>query len=63
VPICAALNRYGWTVASWRYRPARHLVQPIGRTGQTFGPDGVEYISLHLATDTLRQVIGDNNLR
>lgn len=45
--------------------PARRvtLYNPLAVQASTFGPDGVEYISLHLATDTLRQVIGDNNLR
>ncbi|MDH0646467.1 AraC family transcriptional regulator [Pseudomonas sp. GD03858] len=39
------------------------LYNPLAVQGSNFGPDGVEYISLHLPTDTLRQVIGAENLR
>ncbi|MDH0300438.1 MULTISPECIES: AraC family transcriptional regulator [unclassified Pseudomonas] len=39
------------------------LYNPLAVQGSTFGPDGVEYVSLHLSTDALRQVIRDNNLR
>ncbi|MCY1392877.1 HTH-type transcriptional activator RhaS [compost metagenome] len=38
------------------------LYNPLAVQGSDFGPEGVEYISLHLDPQALRQVIVDNNL-
>ncbi|MCY1399509.1 HTH-type transcriptional activator Btr [compost metagenome] len=35
---------------------------PLAVQGSEFGPEGVEYISLHIAPQALRQVIADNHL-
>ncbi|MFQ6572620.1 helix-turn-helix domain-containing protein [Pseudomonas sp. UM16] len=38
------------------------LYNPLAVQGSTFGPQGVEYISLHLDVSALQRFIGDNNL-
>lgn len=38
------------------------LYNPLAVQGSTFGPDGVEYISLHLDIDGLQRVMRVNNL-
>ena len=39
------------------------LYNPLAVQASEFAEGGVEYISLHLSTDAMSQVIGDNNLR
>ncbi|MBH3429593.1 helix-turn-helix domain-containing protein [Pseudomonas alkylphenolica] len=38
------------------------LYNPLAIQGSTFGPGGVEYISLHLDIEALQQLMRDNNL-
>lgn len=38
------------------------LYNPLAVQGSTFGPEGVEYISLHLDVSASQRLMGDNNL-
>ena len=38
------------------------LYNPLAVQGSSFGPEGVEYIALHLAPEALGRVIAENNL-
>lgn len=38
------------------------LYNPLAVQGSAFGPQGVEYISLHLSPDALREVVAEQNL-
>ncbi|MBA1200748.1 AraC family transcriptional regulator [Pseudomonas capeferrum] len=39
------------------------LYNPLAVQGSCFGPEGAEYVGVHLAPETLRRVIAENNLR